>query len=101
MTQEKCNHPLPECIENFAEIKAQLETLLEKTGDIQKVLRGNGREGLIIRTDRLEQTHNRSVWISRVLLGAVLLLVVNQIWLKVFPLPTSIEGVQAVQVKTK
>src|ERR1035437_2868477 len=96
MTKNDCNNPLPECIENFADIKAKLGVLLEKTNDIQSIIRGNGREGLIIRKDRLEQAHNRLTWLSRILLGAILLLVVNQVWVKVFPPPlinTNVQGI--------
>ena len=58
----------PECAREFGTIKAKLEehslALSEIKTDLKSIqvsLRGNGREGLVTRVDRIEQRHSQSV----------------------------------------
>ena len=61
---------------------ARHDTEQEKAENrVEEALHGsNDKPGLEIRIDRLEQAHERSVWVTRSVVGAVLTLLVGAIW---------------------
>jgi len=56
------------------QVEADEETRIVIFGD------GNGRKGLVVKLDRLEQSHQRGRWLFRAILGALIPLVVAAAW---------------------
>ncbi len=69
---DPCPTPLPECIEKLATLAAAREADSRKLDRILRHLEGNGRDGLLVRVDRLEQTEQRRSWLVRVIAAAVI-----------------------------
>ena len=65
---------------NQTHLQGSVETLTGKVESMDTLLRGNGKTGLILRVDRMEQTDKRRTWIIRTVLGAVLTLAVATVW---------------------
>lgn len=65
-----------EIIERLTRIEAHVEQLVDMEQVQNALLRGNGRDGLVIRVDRLEQTGRRLSWTLRALFTAFLAAVV-------------------------
>lgn len=65
------------CRDEFAAINTKLDRLDE-------ALRGNGRPGITVRLDRLEQDAKRQAKMIWLILGAVVPLAVATIWQQVF-----------------
>ena len=72
--------PLPDCVEKLATLQAEQRDQSGKLDRILKHLEGNGREGLIVKVDRLEQSEERRKWALRAIAGAVVGLAVKAFW---------------------
>ena len=77
---DHCPTPLPQCIETLARLQEARSDDSQKLDRILRHLEGNGREGLIVRVDRLEQTERRrskAVWIAA---GSVIATAAAAMW---------------------
>ena len=72
---DPCTTPLPECIDKLATLTAARLEDSQKLDRILRHLEGNGREGLLVRVDRLEQAEQRRSWLVRVIAAAVVALI--------------------------
>ena len=70
-----CDTPLPQCVEKLARLAEAGRDDSAKLDKILKHLEGNGREGLIVRVDRLEQTEKRRSRLVWTVAAAVIALV--------------------------
>ena len=75
-----CHTPLPECVEKLAQLAEASRDDSAKLDKILKHLDGNGREGLIVRVDRLEQTERRRSRLVWTVAAGVIALVVKTGW---------------------
>ena len=69
---DPCTTPLPDCIEKLATLTAARREDSRKLDRILRHLEGNGRDGLLVRVDRLEQAEQRRSWLVRVIAAAVI-----------------------------
>ena len=69
---DPCTTPLPDCIEKLATLAAARREDSRKLDRILRHLEGNGRDGLLVRVDRLEQAEQRRSWLVRVIAAAVI-----------------------------
>jgi len=75
-----CHTPLPECVEKLTRLAEARHDDSGKLDKILKHLEGNGREGLIVRVDRLEQTERRRSRLMWTVAAGVVALVVKTGW---------------------
>ncbi|NLF30560.1 MAG: hypothetical protein GX591_06700 [Planctomycetes bacterium] len=68
---DPCEMPRAECIEKLATLAAARREDSLKLDRILRHLEGNGRDGLLVRVDRLEQAEQRRSWLVRVIAAAV------------------------------
>ena len=61
-----------EIIERLTRIEAHVENLVNIEQEHSLLLRGNGKDGLVVRLDRLEQTGRKQSWTLRALFLALL-----------------------------
>ena len=66
--------------ERLATLESLLTTANTKLDKLLTVIDGNGREGLIVRVDRLEQIEGRRKWTSRLVATSVGALIVKALW---------------------
>jgi len=77
---QRCQAPLPECAGELARLAEARRDDSAKLDKILKHLEGNGRDGLIVRVDRLEQTEKRRSRLVWIVAAAVIALVVKTGW---------------------
>lgn len=77
---DSCNAPLPDCVDKLARLAEARADDSAKLDKILKHLEGNGREGLIVRVDRLEQTEKRRSRLVLTVAATVIALVVKTGW---------------------
>ena len=75
-----CHPPLPDCVEKLARLAEAGRDDSAKLDKILKHLDSNGREGLIVRVDRLEQTEKRRSRLTWTVAAGVIALVVKTGW---------------------
>lgn len=61
----------------MGEVSAKLATLTAEVKTVRELLQGNGRAGMIVRVDRLEQQGKLARWILATVIVAVVGLVVQ------------------------
>ena len=66
--------------ERLAKIELAIITLQGQVTSLHQTLIGDGRDGLGIAVDRLEQAHQRMVWNYRLIGSALIGLVVKAVW---------------------
>lgn len=78
MTPSKEHCPSPDlCVHRLEEMDERLGRI---ELDLKRILHGNGREGLIIRVDRLEQESSRRKWTMGVVFTALVGLTLTTFW---------------------
>ena len=66
--------------ERVIRLDEQVKGIEDKVDKILGHLEGNGRVGIIVRVDRMEQIINGQVWLARAMGGAMAVLVVGLAW---------------------
>ncbi|MFW6145748.1 MAG: hypothetical protein ACOC7R_00275 [Planctomycetota bacterium] len=79
---DPCTTPLPDCIEKLAMLTAARKEDSQKLDRILRHLEGNGRDGLLVRVDRLEQAEQRRSWLVRVIAAVVIGLIAKMTFWK-------------------